>query len=444
MRIIVFMAVCLLPLIVQAQPLSIQEHESPSGQKFWLLQDDFVPVISLSMGFASGSAFDGVDQQGASLMVASLMSEGAGDLDAQAFHATLNDHAIDMAFSAGRDGFTVSMQTLTHHQDVAIDLLAKALTQAKFDHDDIERIRTTQIARLKNSLKNPDWRASRLLLSRAYGQTHPYARNSGGTLTSLAALTQEQIQERYKMIVNRQHLNIAIAGSLSAQEAGVMVDRILTDVPAHAVDHVDETVFDSAGVSIFHPFSGPQTRLRMVWPAPRIGDDDYAAASLLSYTLGGGFGSRLMEEIREQKGLTYGINAYLMGMQKAGRLVVSTAAQHDNIAQIISSTDTIVAQFMQEGITPQELATAKAYLIGSYPLALTSTARISGHMLSLLASDMPREYPHEWIAALDAVNIEDVNRVAREIFSTQPLRIAVGDVSAPEEWDMIEDLPNVK
>ena len=436
--------ICLMLLIslpLRAEVLQIQTLKTDKGHDFWLVQDDFAPVISIRLYFHDGAVNDPENRQGLSLMVSRLMSEGAGALTAKAFQAALNDHAMSFSVSAMRDGVGITLNTPSRYLDKAVDLLHLSVTQARFDDADIGRIRGEQLARLRNSLKDPAWRAARLMLAHSYGKDHPYARNIGGTLTSLAAITKEEIQNRYAAIINKAAMDIAFAGDIDAAQASRIVDRITGEGERHAID---APAAGFSRVQISHPHDGPQTNLRLIWPAPVRGDETYPAASILVHVLGGGFGSRLMQDIREEQGLTYGIGAGLMGMKQAGRLVVSTATSHGNVEPLLQAVERIRQDLLQKGITAEELQDAKAYLKGSYPLGLTSTGRIAAHISGMQADQLPFDYADQWLNAIESVSIEEVNEVIQDILSADPVMIAVGAMMEDENWMVMEELPDVE
>lgn len=430
--------------IMAAMAMDVQQNISPSGQSYWLIQDNFVPVTSVSIAFDAGSSQDNVEAQGLSLLMADVMTEAAGSYDAKAFSTILNDHAISLSASASRDYITVNMRSLNHHRDQAVELLSATLTQARFDGEDVERIRQAHLSRLKNATKGPDWRASRLMLSKIYGADHPYGLNSGGTLTSLNAITIADIKARYRQAIHKTGMQLVIAGDIDAKQAGVIVDKITAGLPQAAALSLDRAAFPTQGGAFYHPFETPQASLKIIWPAPLRHEGDYMTARVLAHILGGGFGSRLMEEIREKQGLTYGIYASLMVMDHAGRFVVQTATQAENQQAIIDETHLILKDIASKGVTAQELSDAHNYLIGSYPLQLTSTDRLSGHFLQVKRQNLDADAVTQWSRDVRAVSARMIQDYVITMNNQPPVMISVGAEPPADGWSLEEILSNVE
>lgn len=441
-RFFVVIIMCLLLLPHQSLAVEVQRGETGQGQGYWLVQDDFTPVMSMTITFLDGSAGDAVDHQGLSLIVARLMTEGAGEYDAQSFRARMRDLAMSISASASRDAMTVTLQTPKRAMNEAAELLRLALYEACFDEADIDRVRAEQLSRLRNSLKDPDWIASRIMLSQIYGSDHPYALNSGGTLSSLRSISRGDIVRRYQQVVTDSKTHIAIVGDIGLEDAAAWIDQVMG--PAGAFDRsVPAPVFPE-GKRFTHAHDGPQTSLRLIWPAPAKGDDDYAASIVLAHILGGGFGSRLMEELREERGLTYGVSARVMSMRAAGRLIVSGATSHNNVGAFLGETRRIIHDILTQGISQEELEKAKSYMIGSHALGLTSTGRISSALAGLQLYQLPPTHLDDWLEDVAAVTMGDMNVVIQAILGVSPVTIAVGDTQDGDEWQEIKDVPNVE
>ena len=181
-----------------APPLDIQTVTSKKGITAWLVEDHSIPVLSIDFAFAgAGAAQDQADQQAHARLLANTLDEGAGKLDAQDFQQQLEDLAIKLSFTASRDDFYSSLKTLTRHQDKAVDLARLALTKPRFDKDAVQRMIAANQARIRSSLSDPDWLAARVMNATAFAG-HPYAMNSGGTVSSLSTLTPSDLKRYHK------------------------------------------------------------------------------------------------------------------------------------------------------------------------------------------------------------------------------------------------------
>lgn len=234
MTTILFLLLTALPAQAADKILDIQEVASETGISAWLAEDHSLPVIALTFTFLdSGTALDPQEKQGLVRMLSNTMDEGAGDLDSQSFQKALSDHSITLVFSAGRDGFGGDLKTLTRNKDKAFELLRLALTAPRFDDEPVARMRAANMARIRSSLSDPEWVSARILNDRMF-ESHPYAMNSGGSLTSLAAITTADLKRFHKTFLTRDRLLIAAAGDITADELKTRLDAVFGALPAAA------------------------------------------------------------------------------------------------------------------------------------------------------------------------------------------------------------------
>ena len=288
--------------------VKIQEVTSPGGIKAWLVEEHGIPFTALEIRFLGGTSLDRPGKRGEVNLMTALIEEGAGDLDSQGFAAARDALAAEVNFGSDLDGVGVSAQFLTENRDQVIDLLHLALTKPRFDADAVDRVRGQVLAGLASDAKNPDAIAGKILRERAYG-THPYGTVGDGTEESVAGLTRNDIVAAFAGAIARDRIYVAAAGDITAAELGVLLDRLMGDLPATGAllpGRVD--VVAQAGVAV-QGFPGPQSTISFFQGGMRFDDPDYFAASILNEIVGGsGFASRLMDEVREKRGLTYGID----------------------------------------------------------------------------------------------------------------------------------------
>lgn len=427
--------------------LDIQEIKTPSGLSVWLVEDHRVPVISVDFAFrGAGAATDPEGKQGLAQLVSNTLDEGAGDLDAQSFQKALRDASISLSFSSSRDHFYGSLKTLTRNRDRAADLMALALTRPRFDLEAVERMRAANISRIKSSLTDPDWMAARIMNSVAFAG-HPYARNSGGTLTNLAAMTPEDLKGFVKTNLGRDRLLIAMTGDIKAAEVPAFLDRLFAGLPSGAaMSDLPETPIRGGGTTTLFPRDIPQSILSIMQPGIKHTDPDYDAAVVMNFILGAsGFGSRLTEEIREKRGLTYGIYTGLLTMDRAQALTLSGSTENKNAGEVLDLIRAEWKKMRGAPVTDKELADAKAYLIGSMPLALSSTDAISGLLLGLRLDGLPADYLDKKAEKIAAVGAADVARVSKKILDPAGLTVViVGRPDGITATKTLETLPDVE
>jgi zinc protease len=427
--------------------LDIKEVESASGLKAWLVEDDTVPVISLRFAFrGSGTTNDPVNKQGLTQLLSNTLDEGAGPLDSKAFQQTMADFSISLSFSASRDQFSGHVKTLSANKDKALELLTLALTAPRFDREAVDRMRLANLSRIKGDMTDPQWMASRLMNDTVY-KNHPYAMNSGGTLTSLTKITANDLRAKVENELTRDRLIISAAGDISETELAILLDQVFGKLPATGPEVTTEAVtFPEKASAVLYKKDIPQTIIQMVMPGIDIKDPDYFAAEIMNFTFGGaGFGSRLMEVIREQRGLTYGIYSSLSGMKHADVMGISSSTKNESAKELIDLSFTEMQRMKDDSVSAQELRNAKTFLVGSTPLDLTSTDRISAYMLSFQAEGLPKNYLDLRAAGINSVTAEDVRRVAKRVL--QPDKIITVMVGAPENIGspaIVTTLPNVE
>lgn len=431
----------------QAKILDIKEVTSESGVTAWLVEDHSVPVIAMSFAFKdAGTINDSEDKQGLTRMASNTMDEGAGDLTSEEFQGELNNLSITLRYSAGRDNFGGFLQTLTKNKTRAFELTKLSLTQPRFDDDPVNRMREANKSRIRGSLGNPQWIAARIMNDKAF-EGHPYAFNSGGTLTTLDSITREDLHEFVKSRLAKNNLKISVAGNITAKELAPVLDDIFGTLPDEAAT---QTVFDhkisNAGRTYIYNKDIPQSVIEIQQTGISHNDPAFHAAEILNYTLGGaGFGSRLMEEIREKRGLTYGIYSSFAEYSHATRYSVYTSTANENVPTMLSLIGAEFERFLENGITEKELEDAKNYLIGSQPLKLTSTKQIASALASMQMRGLPINYLDWRMEELRQTTVEDVNDAAKELLTpNQFLTVIVGSGAGLENTIELDTIPNAE
>lgn len=426
--------------------LDIQRVESASGISAWLVEDHSVPVISVKFSFlGSGSKNESVETQGLMRMLSNTMDEGAGDLDSQAFQKQLRDYSITLNFNASRDHFGGQVKTLTQNKARAFELLRLALTNPRFDVDAVDRMRAANQSRIKSSVISPQWIAARIQNDRIF-EGHAYALNSGGTLSSLAAVTPDDLRAAHKKYIGKTNLVIGVSGDITSEELAVILDQVFGALPD--IETYENEVFDvlNAGKTYVHIMDVPQTVVQISHQGVRREDDDYFAAKVMSFILGeSGFGSRLMEEIREKRGLTYGIYSYFREYDETDALHVSTSTVNGSVLEMISLIKAEWARMRDNMVSEEELSDAKSYLTGSMPLALSSTDAIAGILLSLQENGRDVDYLDHYAENIEAVTAEDIQKAAQRILDEEAFTtILVGNPEGLETAEEITHIPNVE
>lgn len=412
--------------VAPARAVTIDRVVSPGGIEAWLVEDRTIPVIAVEIAFRGGAALDPAGKEGLAGMVSGLLDEGAGELDSQAFQERLNDLAISLGFDAGLDIFIGSLKTLSENRDQAFELLRLALTVPRFDPEAVERIRSQISAYLERQAEDPGHIAARTWWEAAF-PGHPYGRPVSGTTNSVVAITAEDLHAFAARRLARDRLVIAVVGDISADELAPLLDATFGGLPEVAAPaEVAEAAPETTGAVTVVPRDIPQSVVVFGQAGLKRDDPDWYGAYVVNYVLGGGgFSSRVYAELREKRGLAYSVYSYLNPLDHAGLILGGIGTRND---QARESLDLIRAEWrrMREaGPTAQELADAKAFLTGSFPLRLDSTDRIAGILVSIQLDDLGIDYLDRRAALIEAVSLEDVRRIAKRLLDPDALTFVV-------------------
>jgi len=410
-----------------ASATKIESIRTPAGIEVWLVRDPTVPLIAINFGFRGGSAQDPQDKGGTANMMASLLDEGAGDVDAKTFHERLERAAIELSFTAGRDTLRGSVRTLKENQDEAFELLRLAMNEPRFDQDAVERIRAQIVSRLQRQSTNPNEIASRTWWETAF-PGHPYGRPGNGTVESVAKITAADMRAFLKRVLTRDTLKIGVVGDVDAASIARLIDRAFGTLPAKSnLTPIPEATIQGVGRRILVDLDVPQTVVTFGGPGVKRSDPDFMPAYLMDHVLGGGsFSSRLYREVREKRGLAYGVSDSLLWLYHAAVHVGGTATRNDATKDTIDVIDAEVAHMAKEGPTADELDKAKTYLKGSFALGLDTSTKISNQLVSMQLDNLGIDYIDKRSALIDAVTLEDTKRMAKRLLDGGMLVTVVG------------------
>jgi zinc protease len=349
-------------------------------------------------------------------------------MDSQGFAAARDGLAAEFRFRSDVDGLGVSAQFLTENRDQAVDLLHIALTKPRFDADAVERVRAQVLAGLQSDAKDPDAIAGKILRARAYGD-HPYGTSGDGTEESVKALTRDDMLAAFANTVARDRIYVAAAGDISAADLGLLLDRLLGDLPATGAALPGRVDLVTEGALVQESFPGPQSSISFYQGGIRFDDPDYFAASVLNEILGGnGFSSRLMDEVREKRGLTYGVGTGLAAYDHAEMLSGNLATANDKAAEAIQVIREVWADLAANGVTQKELDDTKTYMTGAYPLRFDGNGTIASILVGMQILGLSVDYPATRNARVAAVTLGDVKRVAARLLTPDKLFfVVVGD-----------------
>ena len=410
-------ALLALPLLAApALATTIERVVSQGGIEAWLVHEPAVPMIAIDFAFVGGAAQDAPGKGGTASLVASLLDEGAGDLDAKTFHARLERKAIELGFQAERDTLRGTLRTLTENKDEAFDYLRLAVTQPRFDQSDVEVIRAQILSMLRRATTSPTDIANLRWWQVAFAD-HPYGRPVNGTLESVPTVTIGDLKDYTHRVMARGNLKVAVVGDIDAETVKVMLDRVFGGLPAQPeLKPVPNVSPQGLGRRIVVKVDVPQAVVAFGGPGIARKDPDFMAAYIVNHILGGGaFSSRLYQEVREKRGLAYSVYDSLVWLNHSALFLGGTATRADRAGETLEVIDKEIHRLAEEGPTEDELAKAKAYLNGSFVLNLDTSSKIAALLVQLQLDGLGIDYFSRRPEMINAVTLDDARRVAKRM-----------------------------
>jgi zinc protease len=410
--------------------IDIQEVTSPGGITAWLVEDHEIPFTAMEIVFEGGTSLDLPSKRGGINLMAATLEEGAGEMDAQAFAEARDALAARFGFSAGKDSVSISARFLTENRDKALDLLRQAILAPRFDEAAVERVKSQIIAGLTADARDPGAIAGQTFSALAWG-VHPYATRGDGTVDSVRALTRDDVVEAHRAALARDRMHIAVVGDVTAAELGPLLDTLLGGLPDIGRQTPGRGQWGLDGGITVVDFPSPQSVVLFGQPGIARDDPDFFAAFILNEILGGGgFEARLMDELREKRGLTYGVTTYLAPMRYGAQMLGQVSTANATVAESIGLIRDEWARMAADGVTAEELAATKTYLTGAYPLRFDGNGQIADILVGMQVEGLPIDYAATRNAKIEAVTLEDVKRVAARMLQPERLHFVV--VGQPE------------
>ncbi|HLW90094.1 MAG TPA: pitrilysin family protein, partial [Roseiarcus sp.] len=374
-------------------------------------------------------AQDPAGKAGAATMLASLLDEGAGDLDSQAYQRALDEKAIEISFNCDRDYLGGRMRTLVKNVDRAAELLRLAINAPRLDEEPIVRVREQISAGLRRDANDPASLAGRKWRARTFPD-HPYGQPTRGTLESLATIDRADLTGLARKLVTRGALHIAIVGAIDSSRAVKLIDQIFADLPTES-DFSPVADIQPSGVGGIEivDLDVPQSTIRFGRASFKRRDPDYMPAVVITHILGGGTGlsSRLFREVREKRGLAYSVDASLSTLDHTAFLHGGTSTKNERAKESLDVIKGEILDLANGGPTADELEKGKKYLVGSYALRFDTSAKIAGQLVHIQMDGFGPEWLVERNRQIEAVTMDDAKRVARRLFGDGALSVvAVG------------------
>ena len=410
--------------------VKLKEVPSPGGFNAWLVENHSIPFVALELRFKGGASLDAQGKRGATNLMTGLLEEGAGELDARAFARALEEQAATISFDVSDDDLSVSARFLTETKSDVLALLKESITTPRFDEAAVERVRAQVLAGIRSDATDPDAIVGLEFSNLVFGD-HPYGSPEQGTEESVSALTRDDLVAVHQATVAQDRVFVSAVGDITEEQLAELLDALLSDLPATGAPLPSDADINLPGGVQVVDFETPQSTAVFAQPGIPRDHPDYFPVFVLNHIVGGGgFESYLMDEVRAKRGLTYGVYSYLADKDGSDLWMGSVASANDRVAEAISVIRDIWQDISEGGLTQEQLDDAKTYLTGAYPLRFDSNRSIANISVSMQLSDIPIDYIETRNDRVNAVTLEDINRVAKEWMDPSKLTFVV--VGQPE------------
>lgn len=405
--------------------IDVERVVSPGGVEAWLVSEATVPMIVMRATFDGGATLDPPDQAGRAGFMAAMLTEGAGELDAEAFKTRLEELNMGLSFSAGWDGIGLSLTTLSQNRDAAFDMARLALMQPRFDEAPLARLKRQSEVGIRMRETNPNWVAN-LALDTAMIPSHPYGART--TLEGVRSIDADDLRAAHRLHLARDRLKITVVGDIDAKTLGPLLDHVFGGLPQNGPAPPTPAVEPATGAAQVLVRTLPQPQSLVLFAAPGIQDEDpdWLPLAVANYILGGGgFSSRLMDEVREKRGLVYGVGTGPRVLENAAWLRGSAQTENEDVPAALATIKAEMRRLARQGATEAEVEDAKRYLTGSFALDLDSNVKIAGVLHAYQVDGRDIDYVNRRNALISAVTKADVDRVAARLFEPERFTFVV-------------------
>lgn len=413
----------------------VQHWTTDSGARVYFVEDHSIPMLDISVGFPAGSAFDPTGSPGLAAMTHSLLNLGAGELNEDDIARKLADVGAQTSGQFDPDRANLSLRTLSSPSErgQALDVLARMLQTPHFDEIVLAREKARRIAALKEAETKPEYIATKTF-NQAVFQDHPYGRTPQSA--DLEKLQRSEVEAFYRSHYTAAGTIVAIMGDISRAEAEAIAQQLTAQLPQGPAPATLPPVAKQIPpneLRIAHPAS--QSHILIGAPGVARGDPDYFPLYVGNYILGGGgFVSRLMDEVREKRGLAYSVYSYFMPMQQPGAFQAGLQTKKEQTDEALNIVRATLSDFIANGPTDKELKAAKDNIIGGFPLRIDSNREIVGYLGLIGFYGLPLTYLDDFSEKIANVTIDQVrDAFQRHLNPTQMVTIIVGAPSINSE-----------
>jgi len=411
--------------------LPIQHWQTAGGAQVYFVENHELPMLDLSVEFPAGSAYDTAEKSGAAAMTNRVLQLGADGMDEDEIARRMANIGAELGGSSETDRAGLSLRTLSsaREQREALDVFARVLGKPSFPQEILEREKARLIGALEEADTKPETIAS-VNFYRLMYRTHPYALRSRGEAATVGKLTRDDLVRFYQRHYDRRYAVVALVGDVTRAEAEAIADQVTRGLPhgngpepsLPAVSPLD------AGVKRFIAHPASQAHILIGMPAIRRGDPDYFPLYVGNYVLGGGgFVSRIIEEVRQKRGLAYSAYSYFDPLLREGPFVIGMQTKRSQASEALRVVDSTLRTFLRDGPSEDELRDAKRHIIGSFPLRIDSNRKIHGYLALIGFYQLPLTYLEDFAGNVERVTIAEIkDAFARRVNPERMVTVVVG------------------
>jgi zinc protease len=416
--------------------LPIQHWQTSTGARVYFVESRVLPMLDVAVEVPAGSGRDAREQSGLASLVLRMLRMGAQGLNEEQISQQLADVGANLGqtFDFDRAGYALRTLSAPGQRVPALEVLARVLAHPTFPQDAFERERARVLAGLKEADAKPDSIGVREFARLVY-RDHPYAHRASGTASSLSLLTSQDLRDFHAAHYQAANAVVSIIGDVSRQEAEAIAEQLTAELPrgVRPIDPLPAVapLTQPGSSQIAHP--AVQAHILIGAPGVSRGDPDLFPLVVGNYVLGGGgFTSRLYQEVRDQRGLSYSVYSAFAPYEQAGAFQIGLQTRKDQAAQALQIVRSTLKTFIEQGPTEAELEGAKQNLVGGFPLRLDSNKKILDYLMLIGFYRLPLDYLDTYPRRVEAVTADQIREAfQRHIDPERLITVVVGASDAP-------------
>ena len=414
--------------------VKIQQWQTATGAEVYFVENHDLPIVDLSVNFSAGSVRDTAEKSGLAGVTRYLMALGAAGMSDEVIANKMADIGAILGGEFNSDRATFKLRTLSNarEQTQALDVFVKVLQKPDFPQAVLDREKARIIAGLQESATQPESIANNAFMAALYGK-HPYSLDESGEVETISKINREDLQAFYAKHYGAKGSVIAMMGDLTREQANQIAENISGNLPkASSLEPIASVTLPTQAIEqrIAHPAS--QSHILLGYPGIKRGDADLFPLYVGNYILGGGgFVSRLTEEVREKRGLVYSVYSYFMPMAELGPFEIGLQTKKEQADVALNLVRETFDKFLKDGVTEKELTAAKANIIGGFPMRIDSNAKILDYLAMIGFYHLPLNYLDEYNGNVDKVTVAQIKETFnRRLKPENFVTIVVGDPKA--------------